>query len=571
MHASIVDGSRRRSRSGARRVALRACRGLSTLLSLLACALAAPVAPLAGAADSERPVTIAIVDDGVDFSNPTLRPYAWRNARELPGNRIDDDRNNLVDDSGGWDFADRDPLPYPPAGRLDRDHGTYLAHLIIGAAGALLAPVELTRIRIMPVKVMSDAPGELRLRNAYAGVAYAAQQGADVILMAWNDPVISEEEKNILLSARAGGALLIGSAGNLGVDKPMYPAAHEAVLAVAALKDESRLRSSNYGGFVDIAAPGFQIGTRDATEFGLRARDGTSPAAATVAAAAIALFARRPESDPLLVRACLLATATPIDGLIDAELGRLGAGRVDAAAALACLEGGVRSRGRLELPKGVVFADLAGTDEQSVSIAPKGVFDSVDLAPLSIPGFATGDTRVRVVDAKRGRVLYAGTLASMSPISTSATNLTVTLMPGASGDTPLPILVYSAKPRPLQNRFCAEPVELLAPTIIEDGSGAEDYAPGSDCHWVVSAPPGHGLRFTFLEVDTEPRRDLIYLFAGPRTNAEIAAIVSGSKIPETIRVPRSRSLVWFVTDLVNQGAGFRVRVDLEPKELGRGH
>ncbi|MEO1082129.1 MAG: S8 family serine peptidase [Pseudomonadota bacterium] len=564
--AAVVHDARRHSPIASRTRAPGVHRHLSRFAAVVLLGLAALPATVTSAGDSERTITVAIVDDGIDFKIPSLHPFAWQNGEELSGNRVDDDQNGLIDDRSGWDFADGDADPAPPSNRLDRDHGTYLALLVVGAAKAVLAPEELASIRIMPVKVMSDAPGELRLRKAYAGVAYAAQQGADVILMAWNDPVISAEEEAVLRRARARGALLIGSAGNLGVEKPMYPAAHEAVLAVAALKAERRLRSSNYGGYIDMAAPGFQVGEGSPSQFGLRPRDGTSPAAAAVAAAAVALFARRPDAHPLEIRACLLATASPVTGLIDVELGRVGAGRLDTTAALSCIEEGARSDDRLDAPKSVLFAGISEGETRTHFIAPNGVFDSIDLSPLSIPGLATRDMQLRIVDAQRGRVLFSDTLNAMKPISTPATELEISLIPGASAMATLPVLAYAAKPRPLQNRFCREPTELLAPTVIEDGSAAQDYAPGSDCHWLVTAPPGYGLNFTFLELDTEPRRDLVYLFAGPRTNAEIAAVVSGNELPGTIRVPRSQSLVWFVTDLANQSAGFRLRVDLEPAE-----
>ena len=52
----------------------------------------------------QRPITVAVIDIGVDTAQLDLRPNLWTNAREIPGNRTDDDRNGYVDDVRGWNF-----------------------------------------------------------------------------------------------------------------------------------------------------------------------------------------------------------------------------------------------------------------------------------------------------------------------------------------------------------------------------------------------------------------------------------------------------------------------------------
>src|SRR5688572_12303225 len=51
-----------------------------------------------------RPVTVAVVDIGVDTAHPDIRANLWTNPREIAGNRVDDDRNGYVDDVRGWNF-----------------------------------------------------------------------------------------------------------------------------------------------------------------------------------------------------------------------------------------------------------------------------------------------------------------------------------------------------------------------------------------------------------------------------------------------------------------------------------
>src|SRR4029453_1209781 len=70
-------------------------------------------------------VTVAVIDSGIDWTQPELPPERlWRNPREQP-NGIDDDSNGHVDDLFGWNFAGGDARPWDDSG-----HGTWLAGII---------------------------------------------------------------------------------------------------------------------------------------------------------------------------------------------------------------------------------------------------------------------------------------------------------------------------------------------------------------------------------------------------------------------------------------------------------
>jgi subtilisin family serine protease len=51
-----------------------------------------------------RTVVVAVIDDGVDTSHAKLRAQLWTNAREIPGNGVDDDGNGYADDTHGWNL-----------------------------------------------------------------------------------------------------------------------------------------------------------------------------------------------------------------------------------------------------------------------------------------------------------------------------------------------------------------------------------------------------------------------------------------------------------------------------------
>lgn len=49
-------------------------------------------------------VIVAVIDSGTDIEHEDLKGRVWTNAKEIPGNGIDDDGNGYVDDIHGWNF-----------------------------------------------------------------------------------------------------------------------------------------------------------------------------------------------------------------------------------------------------------------------------------------------------------------------------------------------------------------------------------------------------------------------------------------------------------------------------------
>ena len=89
--------------------------------------------------NSAKDIIVAVIDSGVYIEHPDLKDNIWINKREIPGNRIDDDKNGYIDDINGWNFNfDKtnpqagNPNPDPEDSRSS--HGTHVAG-IIGAKG----------------------------------------------------------------------------------------------------------------------------------------------------------------------------------------------------------------------------------------------------------------------------------------------------------------------------------------------------------------------------------------------------------------------------------------------------
>lgn len=52
-----------------------------------------------------NPVTVAVLDSGINFDHPDLDSKIWTNSGEIPNNSLDDDGNGYVDDVNGYNFA----------------------------------------------------------------------------------------------------------------------------------------------------------------------------------------------------------------------------------------------------------------------------------------------------------------------------------------------------------------------------------------------------------------------------------------------------------------------------------
>lgn len=53
---------------------------------------------------TSKTVIVAVLDSGVDINHEDLKSIIWVNAKEIPNNGIDDDKNGYIDDVNGWSF-----------------------------------------------------------------------------------------------------------------------------------------------------------------------------------------------------------------------------------------------------------------------------------------------------------------------------------------------------------------------------------------------------------------------------------------------------------------------------------
>jgi hypothetical protein len=268
---------------------------------------------------------IAVVDSGVNFLHPDLNDNIWTNNDEIPNNGLDDDNNGYIDDYWGYHYLGQPQgiLPHWPMDTAG--HGTLIAGVAaaetnnrIGIAGVA------DNCQIMCVKV-GGVLG-LNYSDAINGINYAANNGADVIIMCWggaSDVNDWPPDNNLFLlgdainNAKSAGAVLVAAAGNSGSGEYVYPAAYDNVIAVGGTnKNDGRWSSSNHGNWVDVAAPAENIHTTGI--IGYTSQSGTSFAAPQVAGIA-ALTSR--DEDYLKYSVDMIETDKPIGtGRINANV-----------------------------------------------------------------------------------------------------------------------------------------------------------------------------------------------------------------------------------------------------------
>ncbi|MCE5314589.1 MAG: S8 family peptidase [Armatimonadota bacterium] len=268
-------------------------------------------------------VTVAVVDSGV-ADHP-----------ELVGRKIT-----------GYDFIDDDDDPSNDGA----GHGTHVAGTIAaqGDNGEGICGICWDNVKVMPVRVLDDDGGGTTA-IAIEGLDYALDNGADVVNMSYGGYGDDEDEHAKLQELDDAGIILVAAAGNEATSLKSYPAAFEEVIAVSAVgPDESLAYYSNYGSWIDIAAPGGDLSSGDDADgiwsttvtwaddsstatYGYESWQGTSMACPHVAGAAALMLSNGflPEK----VRDRLLDSARiPSSGYSESKYG---AGILDVAQALA--------------------------------------------------------------------------------------------------------------------------------------------------------------------------------------------------------------------------------------------
>jgi len=383
-----------------------------------------------------------------------------------------------------------------------------------------------------------------------------------IIICAWGVGHISPDESEVLAKAHKKGILIVASAGTFGGPE-QYPAAGEGVLAVSALDRESKkIGKSNYGAFVDMAAPGTNIlsaGALSDTDY--ETREGSSMSTAMVAGAAAIVKLQHPDYSSEMITACLKNSAQGIDVINPQYNAKLGAGKLNIKAAVESrlFSENTKKENQLTNPQGYLHYYNAKKKSAVWMIKPSGPFEGLRFKPVSIKGKA-GKSILKFYadDRPDSKLLAAYPLSDLGEsIYVAGTTAYVTFEPKGIGREFEWLLEYKAEPINFSELYCRGTEYLEEEGTIEDGSGGDNYSQNSNCKWLITAPEGKVVHFKFAEFDTEAKTDFLYFFNGSGTHEKIMAVFSGPNIPPELTTWGNQVLVWFVTDGKNQGKGWK--------------
>ena len=339
----------------------------------------------------KKNVIVAIVDGGVEVTHPDLKDNVWTNTGEVPNNGIDDDRNGFVDDIHGYSFVDAQPVikPHP--------HGTHVAGTVsaannngIGVSGVAGGTGNGDGVRLMSCAVFKFLTPEVEIAGGFENAyVYAADNGAVICQNSWGynefdafdqvvldaiDYFIAEagQNENGIQSGPMKGGIVIFSAGNDGSNGRKYPAYYDHTLSVAALTHRDlKAYYSNYGDWVDIAAPGGEAGLNPEAEGILSTYlggqyvyyAGTSMAAPHVSGTAALVVSHFGGANftPDMLRQRIVSSADYVDNDNPDYAGMLGVGRVNAFHAL-------QGENDLTGPAAITDLSVKSVDENALTL-----------------------------------------------------------------------------------------------------------------------------------------------------------------------------------------------------------
>ena len=203
-------------------------------------------------------VIVAVIDTGILSGHPDLA------GQLVPGYDFIRDPANAGDGNG----IDSNPEDVSGTGALGGSsfHGTHVSGTVAAASNNGIGVAGVAwNARIMPLRTLGTDGGTSY--DVSQAVRYAAgltndsgsvpEQAADIINLSLGGGGFSQNEQALYAEVHDAGVMIVAAAGNDASSVPSYPASYQGVISVSAVNIQRRFAPySNFGGDIDIAAPG---------------------------------------------------------------------------------------------------------------------------------------------------------------------------------------------------------------------------------------------------------------------------------------------------------------------------
>ena len=207
-------------------------------------------------------VIVSVIDTGVWLAHEDLV------GKFVAGYDFIDDPVSSLDGDG------RDNDPNDPGDQNNNDgssswHGTHVAGTIAANTNNVTGVSGISwGAKIMPIRAFGKLGGHTY--DIIQAILFSAglpndsgtvpERRADIINMSFGIYGFWQEEANAIKAAYDAGVILVAAAGNEEETAPLYPASYPEVISVSATNKDNELADySNYGSYIDIAAPGGDI------------------------------------------------------------------------------------------------------------------------------------------------------------------------------------------------------------------------------------------------------------------------------------------------------------------------
>ena len=169
-------------------------------------------------------------------------------------------------------------------------HGTHIAGIIAASIDNTFGIKGIAQDCLLLSVKVADDKGRCIVSDLAEGIIWSVDRGAQIINISIEIREYSAALKDAIDYAWNNGAVIIAAAGNDSSDVPVYPAGYDNCISVTALTDETDLAPlANYGAWIDVAAPGYQIySTLPGDTYGYK--HGTSFATAYITGLAAELY-----------------------------------------------------------------------------------------------------------------------------------------------------------------------------------------------------------------------------------------------------------------------------------------